>query len=133
MRRWGLFRWGRVPGLAVGLAGLMLTGCASTQRPEVERVATAFEDVAGDPQARCELLAPTTLAALEESGPCPEAIAQLPLEGGEVRSVEVWGRDAQVQLAGDTLFLTQTRAGWRITAAVCRPNGEAPYECEVEA
>jgi hypothetical protein len=48
-----------------------------------------------------------------------------------VESVEVWGRDAQVRLGGDTVFLTETDAGWRVTAA-CRPRGEAPYECQVE-
>ena len=37
-----------------------------------------------------------------------------------------------VKLAGDTLFLTETSAGWRITAAVCRPQAERPYECEVD-
>jgi hypothetical protein len=49
-----------------------------------------------------------------------------------VESVQIWGGDAQVRLAADTLFLTETRAGWRITAASCRPHGEAPYVCEVE-
>ncbi|NUT32808.1 MAG: hypothetical protein HOV79_07000 [Hamadaea sp.] len=119
-------------GLAVAAA---LTGCASTQEPEVERVATAFEDTTGDAQARCELLAPNTLAALEEneSEPCVEAIRSLPLEAGEVESVEVWGRNAQVRTTGDTLFLSQTDAGWRITAAACQPNGDAPYDCEVQA
>jgi hypothetical protein len=124
-----------IRGGAVLVLAAVLTGCSSTQEPEVQRVATAFENAGGDPEARCDLLAPTTLAALEEdqSSSCTEAIGQLPLAGGEVRSVEVWGGDAQVRLAGDTLFLTETKAGWRITAAACRPQGEAPYDCEVEA
>jgi hypothetical protein len=122
-------------GAALCLAALLVTGCSSTQQPEVQRVATAFEDVGGDPEARCDLLAPKTLAALEqnESQSCAEAIGQLPLDGGDVRSVEVWGGDAQVRLSGDTLFLTETHAGWRVSAAACQPNGEAPYDCEVEA
>jgi hypothetical protein len=130
MRPGHLIRGGTVLVLAVGL-----TGCSSTQEPEVQRVATAFEDAGGAPDARCALLAPMTLAALEEkqSASCAAAIGQLPLAGGQVRSVEVWGGDAQVRLAGDTLFLTETRAGWRVTAAACRPQGEAPYDCEVEA
>jgi hypothetical protein len=124
-----------IRGGAVLVLAAVLTGCSSTQEPEVQRVATAFEDPGGDAEARCDLLAPTTLAALEEdqSSSCPEAIGQLPLAGGDVRSVEVWGGDAQVRLAGDTLFLTETKAGWRITAAACRPQGEAPYDCKVEA
>jgi hypothetical protein len=130
MRRAHLIRGGAVLVLAAGL-----TGCASAQEPEVQRVATAFEDPAGDPGARCDLLAPKALEAFEQnqSGPCDQAIAQLPLAGGDVQSVEVWGGDAQVRLTGDTLFLTETGAGWRVAAAGCQPQGEAPYDCEVAA
>jgi hypothetical protein len=120
---------------ALGLAALLLTGCASTQRPEVQRVATAFENTGGDPETRCDLLTPKTRAALEqnESQSCAEAIGQLQLDGGNVESVQVWGGDAQVRLSGDTLFLTETHAGWRVSAAACQPNGDAPYDCQVEA
>jgi hypothetical protein len=130
MRRAHLIRGGAVLVLAAGL-----TGCASAQEPEVQRVATAFEDPAGDPGARCDLLAPKALEAFEQnqSGPCDQAIAQLPLAGGDVQSVEVWGGDAQVRLTGDTLFLTETGAGWRVAAAGCQSQGEAPYDCEVAA
>jgi hypothetical protein len=130
MRRAHLIRGGALLVLAVGL-----TGCASAQEPEVQRVAAAFEDPAGDPGARCDLLSPKALEALEQdqSEPCDEAITQLPLAGGDVRAVEIGGGDAQVRLAGDTLFLTETRTGWRVTAAACRSNGEAPYDCEGEA
>jgi hypothetical protein len=105
------------------------------QVPEVEEVATTFEDPGADPQTRCDLLAPATLVAFErdEEASCAEAIPQVPLGGGgEIESVEIWGGDAQVRLSGDVLFLTQTRAGWRITAAACESRGEAPYECGVE-
>ncbi len=126
---------GRVVLVGLGAAGvLLLAGCSSMQQPEVEQVATTFEDREGDPEARCALLAPATRATLEEeeSAPCADVIEELPLEGGELESVEIWGGDAQVRLSGDTLFLTETRAGWRITAAACRSQGEAPYDCEVE-
>jgi hypothetical protein len=131
-------RSGLVPGrvlLGGGAAlALLLTGCSSASEPDVAGVATAFEDPAGDPQARCDLLAPATLVALEseESLPCADALTQLPLPGGEVTAVEVWGGDAQVRLGGETVFLTETDAGWRVTAAGCAPHGEAPYDCEVE-
>src|SRR4051794_3294899 len=46
--------------------------------------------------------------------------------------VDIWGGEAQVRLGGDTVFLTQTHAGWRVVAAVCEERGEAPYDCEVE-
>jgi hypothetical protein len=122
-------------GAALGLAALLVTGCSSTQQPEVQRVATTFEDSGGDPQARCELLTPKALAALEksQSASCADALGQLPLRGGDVRSIQVWGGDAQVKLSGDTLFLTETHAGWKVSAAACRPNADAPYDCEVQA
>ena len=129
----------RVPCTRAGLAtavgaALLVTGCSSAERPEVERVATTFEDPAEDPEVRCDLLAPATAAKLEQDqqAPCTEAIGQLPLEGGEVRSVEVWGSDAQVRLTGDTVFLTDTDSGWRVVAAACTPHEDAPYDCEVE-
>jgi len=119
--------------LVVGLTAL-LAGCASTQEPEVEKVASTFEDPSADAEARCDLLAPTTLAAFEEdqTAPCTDAVQQLSLDGGAVTSVEVWGGDAQVRMDGDTLFLTETRAGWRVAAAGCTSRGDAPYDCEVE-
>jgi hypothetical protein len=122
-------------GAALGLAALLVTGCSSTQQPEVQRVAMAFEDSGGDAEGRCDLLTPKALAALEksESTNCADAIGQLPLDGGDVRSVQIWGGDAQVKLSGDTLFLTETHAGWKVSAAACKPNADAPYDCEVGA
>jgi hypothetical protein len=120
---------------ALGTASALLTGCSSMDVPEVEDVATTFEDPGADPRTRCDLLAPATLVALErdEEAPCTDAIQQVSLGGGgEIQSVEIWGGDAQVRLSGDVLFLTQTRAGWRITAAACESRGEAPYACGVE-
>jgi hypothetical protein len=118
-----------------GLVGVLLTsGCASASAPDVQRVAAAFENPSGDPQGRCALLAPATLAALESdaSAPCAQAITAVPLGGGTVRTVEVWGDGAQVRLTTDTVFLAETPAGWRVTAAGCEPRGEQPYDCEVE-
>jgi hypothetical protein len=120
--------------VTVGALALLTTGCSSAERPEVERIATEFEDAAGDAQARCDLLMPRTREQLEEQAeaPCTEAIGSLPLEGGQVERVEVWGGDAQVRLSGDTVFLTRTPSGWRIAAAVCSPRPDGPYDCEVE-
>ena len=119
--------------LAVCAAGV-LSGCASAQEPEVEKVATAFENPSGDPQARCGLLAPATLQVFEQdaSAPCAQAITQVQLPGGQLQSVQVWGGDAQVKLADDTLFLTETDSGWKVTAAACESRGQAPYDCDVE-
>jgi hypothetical protein len=120
--------------VAAAGAGLLLAGCASVDQPAVERVATAFEDTSGDPQARCDLLVPATLAALEQdqSKPCAEAIADVPLQGGTVHGVQIWGGDAQVRVGGDTVFLSRTSAGWKIAAAGCTPREQAPYDCDVE-
>jgi hypothetical protein len=115
-----------------GGAAVVLTGCSAGERPEVEDVARTFEDPAADPGTRCDLLAPKTLAALEKEAPCTDAIEQLPLQGGEVMGVEIWGGEAQVRLSGDTVFLTETSAGWRVVAAACEAQAEAPYDCEVE-
>ena len=120
---------------AVLLGAALLTGCAGLQEDEVGRVAGAFEDPAATPAERCALLAPATLQTLEsdESAACADAIGRVPLPGGAVETVEVWGGQAQVRLGGDTLFLTETPSGWRVTAAACEPRGEQlPYDCEVE-
>ncbi|TFV78414.1 hypothetical protein E4P39_04205 [Blastococcus sp. CT_GayMR19] len=134
MNRSGAWSRARALPVALATAGMLLTGCSSMQQPEVQGVAVTFEDPGADPGARCDLLAPATLAEFEksESAACTEAIEQVPLEGGEVESVEIWGGNAQVRLAGDTLFLTETRAGWRVSAAACESRGEAPYDCEVD-
>jgi hypothetical protein len=121
--------------LVTGALALLATGCAGAQQPEVERVATVFENPSGDAVERCGLLVPTALEQLEQDAgaPCEEAIGDLPLDGGAVARTEVWGGDAQVRLEDDTVFLTRTSAGWRVAAALCSPRPEGPYECEVEA
>ena len=121
-------------GVIIAAGALLLTGCASAHEPEVRQVAVTFEDPSGDPEERCGLLAPATLVAFEhsESAPCADAVQGLPLDGGDVESVEIWGGDAQVKVAGDTVFLTETDAGWRITSAVCSRRTVAPYACEVD-
>ena len=121
--------------LAAGALALLVSGCSSAERPEVERVASQFEDSSEDPQARCDLLTPQALEQLEEQlgKSCADGIGDVPLEGGDVERVEVWGGVAQVRMSGDTVFLSKTQAGWRVAAAVCTPQPEGPYDCEVES
>jgi hypothetical protein len=118
-----------------GALVLLAAGCASAEQPQVERVATVFEDPSADASARCDLLLPTAREQLEqdEQSSCVDAINSLPLDGGEVTGVEVWGGDAQVRLGRDTVFLSKTSSGWRVAAAACTPRHERPYDCQVEA
>ena len=72
--------------VVAGSCVLALAGCASTQEPEVVRVATAFEDASGDPRTRCDLLTPRARERLEKSGStCGEQLADLPLGAGDGR------------------------------------------------
>ena len=116
-----------------GALALLATGCASADQPEVERVASVFEDPSADASARCDLLLPTAREQLEQDAQssCADAINGLPLHGGNVADVEVWGGDAQVRLGRDTVFLSKTPGGWRIAAAACSPRAERPYDCQV--
>jgi hypothetical protein len=116
-----------------GAAVLLLAGCGGPSDDDVRRLAEEF--AAGDTVARCDLLAPGTRAAVveEEQSSCEEAIEHLPLGSGDLMAVAVWGEEAQAKLGDDTLFLTRTSAGWRVTAAACRPQGQdKPYECRLE-
>jgi hypothetical protein len=94
-----------------------------------------FEDPSADASARCDLLLPTAREQLEqdEQSSCVEAINSLPLDGGDVTGIEVWGGDAQVRLGQDTVFLSKTPGGWRVAAAACTPRTERPYDCQLEA
>ncbi|TFV52559.1 hypothetical protein [Blastococcus sp. TF02A-35] len=124
-------RWRGVCAAAGAVA--VLAGCGAVDDDGVRSVAATFADAA--PGARCELLAESTRQALEEDeqAGCEVALPELPLGSGRVTAVEVWGDEAQVRLADDTLFLTRTREGWRVVAGACRPTGaEAPYDCRLE-
>ena len=96
---------------AVVLLAAGVAGCASAELPAVTDVAARF---AADVD-RCGLLAPATLAEVEQLGrtPCAGALPALP--GGEVVSAEVWGDAARVSTSHDTLFLVRTDAGARFT------------------
>ncbi len=116
-----------------GAAIVVLAGCAGMQRPEVERVAADF--ATGDAATRCALLAPATRSSVErdESAACTQALAELAPSSGQVQHSEIWGDEAQVQLADDTLFLTHTGSGWKVAAAGCLAHvADAPYECSLE-
>lgn len=114
---------------------VLLAGCGDPSADEVTETVAGFTGPGRDAADRCALLTPTVVAALEEdsSTTCDLAIDDVPVGDGDVRSVEVWGEEAQARLTDDTLFLTRTADGWRITAAACRPQAEGqPYACALE-
>jgi hypothetical protein len=118
--------------VAVAAVALLLSACASLEQPEVEQVASAF--AGADPPVRCQMLAPATVSALEaqRAESCVQAMSQLSLPRGAVVSSTVSGDQARVRLVGDTVFLTRTSTGWKVTAAGCRSRGEARYACRLE-
>jgi hypothetical protein len=128
--------------LALALLALAAGGCGqSDDRAAVRTVVTRFFDAveAGDGALACEQLSDATSSALErrEQKPCREAIGSLSLAGGAPAGVEVYIVSATADLAdGERAFLSETREGWRLTAAGCEPQSaepaEEPLDCELE-
>jgi len=133
-----MHKWKRQVAALVPVAVVFgATACGSNaEGPDVRRVTTGFfaATTAHQGTAACRALAPQAADGLASGGStCAKEIDKLDLTGGRIRSVRVWGDRAQAVLSGDTVFLARFRHGWRITAAGCRPQGQYPYQCEVEA
>ncbi|MDQ4047110.1 MAG: hypothetical protein M3127_07085, partial [Actinomycetota bacterium] len=89
----------------------------------------------GDYPHACALLIPAAVEKLEAGAPgtCAEKLEQLDVPvAATVRNSASYGRNAQVIMDEDTLFLARSGEGWKITAAGCTARGERPYDCEVE-
>jgi hypothetical protein len=118
---------------------VLVAGCSGTsgRATDASVSAAAFERAleSGDVGAACAVLAPQTLSEVEQSGDgaCVKALPgeKLPA-GGAVGAVRVYGSQAQVVLASDTLFLSHFADGWKVVAAGCRPQGDQPYQCAVQ-
>ena len=68
--------------------------------------------------------------------PCRTAVTELELSGSTVERSTVYVTSALVELrGGDRVFLDKTPAGWKVSAAGCRPETgeEQPHDCEVES
>ncbi|MFC6580216.1 hypothetical protein [Planomonospora parontospora] len=121
---------------AVALAaGAASAGCASADREPARSAAESFYAAvtAGQGGRACALLAPEAAASLRSGGQgCEQAVLELDLPGGAPGGAEVWGDEALVRLARDTVFLHRFPQGWLVRAAGCRPRGALPYSCEVE-
>ncbi|GAA5045097.1 hypothetical protein GCM10023259_017580 [Thermocatellispora tengchongensis] len=118
--------------VVLGGAGCGVAAEAGPPRAVTERFFAALAE--GRAGEACALLARQAAEKVAEEEPCDRALAGLGLPaGGAVREVAVWGDEAQVRMAGDTVFLHRYADGWRIRAAGCRPDPPRPYDCEVEA
>lgn len=133
-----LARW-RWAGFAVFACAVGLAGCGTLGEREAaaSKAALRFEESVrrADGTRACADLAPRTRQELEQSAKtgCAEAFREEQLSyGGSVREVRVYGQQAQVVLDADTLFLSASPAGWKITAAGCAPRPRQPYQCQVK-
>jgi hypothetical protein len=115
---------------------LAVAGCSSTpHRDAVSAAARSFVDKlrSGDGAGACDLL--TKDAQSSASGAtdtsCADAVTGIKERGGAITAIQVWGDAAQVQIAGDVLFLRLVSGAWRVSAAGCTPQPEGPYDCKV--
>ena len=68
---------------------------------------------------------------LERYGPHFEPIAGLSPDG-RVEKVSVYDTSGQVRYDDDVVFLADFPEGWKVTAAGCVPQPDAPYDCKVQ-
>jgi hypothetical protein len=126
----------RVPVLMVCVLVVGATGCGTSADRDQARSAaqTLYAAVQRhDGAAACAQMSPSLRAQLvdDEGSPCARAVLKLKLQGRRPAAVRVYADAAEVRLAGgDTVFLGDTREGWRVEAVGCRPHGPGPYECE---
>jgi hypothetical protein len=123
------------------VAAMALGGCGTDASEEdatatVERFQAALAD--DDGRAACAELTPATRDELEsdEKASCERAVLALDLRGGgRVAASRVYVRQAFAEIPGHgDVFLDQTPAGWRISAAGCTPAApNRPYDCELES
>lgn len=116
-----------------------LTACSTLGAREAaaSQAALRFEESIqrADGTRACAALAPETRQELLESAkmPCAKAVFEEHLShAGAVREVQVYGQQARVVLAADTLFLSAFPSGWKITAAGCTPRPQQPYQCQIK-
>ena len=121
---------------------LVLAACGTSEDREQARTAAErlYAAVAtGDGAGACAQLSESAREELEsqQQSPCEEAILGLDLQttGTDATKVEVYMTSAVVHLTGgDTVFLEETRQGWRVSALGCSGQStETPADCEAQA
>jgi hypothetical protein len=125
--------------LLLAVVAVALGACGrSGDRQTVRAVAVGFYAAAEHHEGAraCALLSSQTRKKLEEqeSESCDKAIDKVQLKGGPVSKVSVDSTEAAVELrGGDTVFIEDTKEGWRVSAAGCRPTAHArPADCDLE-
>jgi hypothetical protein len=125
--------------LLLAVVAVALCACGrSGDRQTVRSVAVGFYAAAEHHEGAraCALLSSQTRKKLEEqeSESCDKAIDKVQLKGGPVSKVSVDSTEAAVELrGGDTVFIEDTKEGWRVSAAGCRPTAHAqPADCDLE-
>ncbi len=121
---------------AVVAVTTLVWGCAPADAPAARDTGARFQAAVdrADAAGACALLTQQARGNLESASaePCAQALPALDLPVGGVRSVEVWGGNAQVRLESGVLFLARFRAGWLVTGAGCQPRQDLPYDCAVQ-
>jgi hypothetical protein len=131
-----------LPALALLAVAAATAGCGqSAARDTVRATTTRFLAAysAHQGEQACAALSEETRKELEsqEKKPCPDAIGQVQLKPGAVKHVDVELTNAKVDLTGgESLFLSEEAAGWKITAVGCKAQGDptnTPMDCELTA
>jgi hypothetical protein len=127
---------------------LLVTGAVAGCAPSGEapsRVALDFYAAIGDGDGdrACTLLSLSAAEAVadDEGAPCPDSLTSgtvaddLAARAEDVapHDVRVAGRQAQVRVGSDTVFLARSGDGWVVTAAGCDARPGRPYDCEVSS
>ena len=102
----------------------------------MEQVAERFHAAldAEDGAAACDRLSQDAQEELASSGDsCEAAILESGVASkGRVEKVQVFDTAAQVRYDEDVVFLADYPDGWKIIAAGCTPEAEAPYDCQID-
>jgi hypothetical protein len=119
---------------AVALVGCGTGGSERDAKATVERFYAALQSRNG--AAACAELTNGARSSLEqqEKEPCAKAIVSLQLSPASPSGAQVIVTSAIVRTdKGETAFLDQTSAGWRISDAGCKKNPGQTYDCELES
>jgi hypothetical protein len=122
----------------VFLAFVLVGGCSArdSDTEAAVQVTARFYDafVMQDGATACAVLAPETAHAVEKSASAPCATAlfdeELP-DPGAVMKTDVFGSEARVVLAHDTVFLSDFNGTWKVAAAGCSERPALPYDCQI--